>query len=377
MLSLGILESSAFTYPGAGTISYVGATSHHFVTTPSSISLTSLTGGSDAAALPDDLVTISYMTADVTTTPDDPTITTSGYDPLISLLSATDINRGKLRAWSKRMGATADTSITVPALSSDQAGSIVVKVYRGVHSDIQDVAATTATGTDSSIADPPSITPSTAGARIIAIGAGAGNATFTAISGMTDAVVATEGITAGHAGASLIVADKSDWTSGAYDPAAVTGGSSVGNDCWLAATIVLKPTNIVTPPVFTVIPTITSANGFYSIGDTLTGVPGTHNGIDTGYQWKRDGVAIGGETGTSYTLAAADEGKYITFNHSAINYLGSTTSPSLSTGPVAYPTYQTDSLIPAGDMQGGSDTFLPAGDMQSGSDNLLWVERLT
>lgn len=92
-------------------------------------------------------------------------------------------------------------------------------------------------------------------------------------------------------------------------------------------------------PVFSVLPSITSASGFYAEGDTLTGVPGTHNGFTTGYKWTRDGVDIGGAISTSYTLVSADVGCVIRFVHMAINALGESAGTSSPTATIGTPTY--------------------------------------
>jgi hypothetical protein len=77
------------------------------------------------------------------------------------------------------MGATPDTSITLTGgtLSADDAGAVVVQVWRGVDPTTPfDVTQTTATGTNSVLCDPPAITPVTPGAVIVSGGAGGHNA---------------------------------------------------------------------------------------------------------------------------------------------------------------------------------------------------------
>jgi hypothetical protein len=98
-------------------------------------------------------------------------------------------------------------------------------------------------------------------------------------------------------------------------------------------------------PTFSVNPSISSASGFYGTGDVLTGSPGTHNGGSESHQWKRDGVAIGGETGLAYTLQAADAGAAITFTVTAYTYVGlsgssrtAVSAPVTGTGDPVYST---------------------------------------
>jgi hypothetical protein len=72
-----------------------------------------------------------------------------------------------------------------------------------------------------------------------------------------------------------------------------------------------NPTAAVTGGIFTApVPKIT---GSAALGQTLNVTTGTWSPTATfTYQWKRDGVAIGGETGTSYPLAIDDIGAKIT-----------------------------------------------------------------
>ncbi len=62
------------------------------------------------------------------------------------------------------------------------------------------------------------------------------------------------------------------------------------------------------PPAFLVGPTI-SGNTF--VGETLT-CAATHTGVDSEFEWRRDGVAISGQTASTYLLVMADVGTTIT-----------------------------------------------------------------
>lgn len=132
------------------------------------------------------------------------------------------------------------------------------------------------------------------------------------------------------------------------------------------------------PPVVTLDPEITSRSGFFAVGDILDLDIGVANGFDPAIQWRRDGVNLGGATGTSYTLQALDEDAYIDATVKWWNYQGMTTATAASVGPVAAgPVYDSGALAPAGDMQDGGDRLIPDGDMQDGGDVLLWKERTT
>src|ERR1700740_3363238 len=75
-------------------------------------------------------------------------------------------------------------------------------------------------------------------------------------------------------------------------------------------------------------------------GQVLSAVNGTLNDSDatvTGYQWTRDGANISGATGSSYTVAEADEGHVLRVVETATDADGgpSTTSTSAATSAVS------------------------------------------
>lgn len=82
-------------------------------------------------------------------------------------------------------------------------------------------------------------------------------------------------------------------------------------------------------------PTIT---GTKTSGQTLTCVPGTYGGTPAPTitrAWLRDGVAIGGATGTTLVLSAPDVTKKISVRETATNTSGSVTSTSAQTVAIA------------------------------------------
>lgn len=87
-----------------------------------------------------------------------------------------------------------------------------------------------------------------------------------------------------------------------------------------------------TVPVFTANPTI---SGVANVGLTLTATTGTVSSEPTStWQWKADGVAIGGATSTTYVLTLSELGKSITVTQTATNSLGSAVATSSAVGPV-------------------------------------------
>jgi len=116
-------------------------------------------------------------------------------------------------------------------------------VFRGVDPTTpMDVTLTTATGGNSVLANPPSITPVTAGAWIACFGFGAhtdGTDTYTSAGDLT-LFTSSGGNTTndGTAGAGY----KDDWVSGSFDPGAWTfSGTDSTSFSWCAVTVALRP----------------------------------------------------------------------------------------------------------------------------------------
>jgi hypothetical protein len=89
------------------------------------------------------------------------------------------------------------------------------------------------------------------------------------------------------------------------------------------------------PPINTVAPSITT-DGTPTTGETVTCSTGTWS--PTGsytYQWKRNGVAIGGATANARTLVQADEGTSLTCTVTATNADGSASATSAAISPQA------------------------------------------
>jgi hypothetical protein len=92
-------------------------------------------------------------------------------------------------------------------------------------------------------------------------------------------------------------------------------------------------TDTATSPVNGVLPAISGEDT--DVGDVLTAYPGVWAPFaDFTYQWKRDGVNIGGATAATYTLVEADETTEITVTVTATNTGGSASATSL---PIAIP----------------------------------------
>lgn len=246
MSMLSRFGSLAAPAPAAATspIQYVGGTTAAITAstgTTTNVSLTALTGGAATSAALGDLVIVYYgvgASADRTIG-----VTTAGYTEVAELFSNDANFDTNLSVSYKVMGWSPDTEVTVSATGGiNDAGAVVVQVWRGVDPlNPFDATYTQATGIDTVLCDPPSITPSTAGAIIIAGGAGghgAGVQTFSSsdLSNFTTTggPNATNDITVG-------VGSKI-WTSGAFNPAAFTFSAADSTTySWAAITLALRP----------------------------------------------------------------------------------------------------------------------------------------
>lgn len=209
-------------------IELVGYTANTSVLGSTVIDLTSLTGGIGSAPQQNDYV-IVIVHSQTSSTNLDMTgiVTTSGYTNLIDLYQYETSVSLNLGISAKIMGSSPDTSVTVNTIS----GRALVVVYRGVDTTTpQDATATTATGSDGWTPDSPSITPSTAGAKVLSIGAGGSDSSVTAPSGYTN-----DAYTSG-----IAVASKA-WTSGAENPGSWSGWTVATNTGSGAVTMALRP----------------------------------------------------------------------------------------------------------------------------------------
>jgi hypothetical protein len=229
----------AIQFVGGAVDSKVGATSGN-----TTIPLNSgLTGGLAASVSANDLVIAVFGTA---ATADRTLAITDGTNPytlINSELYSNDLFDTNLRVAYKFMGGTPDTATTFgPTGDAADAGGMAVYVFRGVDTSTPlDVAAVPATGIDTSRANPAGITPTTAGAFVVAVGSAAhngGSDTFTSgdlsnfrTAGANDTNDVTIGI--GHI---------NNWSAGESNPAAFGHSQADSADfSWAAMSIALRP----------------------------------------------------------------------------------------------------------------------------------------
>lgn len=235
-----------------GTLVYVGGKAGNFVGATSgntNVALGSgLSGGAGSAVAAGDFVVVSYTTgskADRTLAIGDGTTAYTLVSPELYANGTT--NDTNLRVAYKFMGSTPDANVVLgPSGNAADGAGYAVHVWRNVDPTTPlDVTPTAATGTATSRPNPPSITPLTANAVVIAATGGAaatGTTAFT-FSGASN-LVQDNGVDTQDGRASLA---SYTWSSGALDPAAAGAGSNNAADSWAAITFALRPATYVPP----------------------------------------------------------------------------------------------------------------------------------
>lgn len=222
---------------GAGGIQLVGWKVTHHGNGTTSVSLTDLSG-LISAPQENDLVVVASVC--VTSISGDLDMTCSGFTEVADLY-ANDTVDANLGVFLKRMTSSPDTTITLNDPPSGNIMSVAIMVFRGVNSTPQDVTATTATGTNSVLANPPSITPATIGAVVVAIGGGAhqaGDVDFA--SSDLNGFITDSGNDVNES--TIGMGWSGPWVSGAVNPAAFTfGAADNGQYSWAACCLALRP----------------------------------------------------------------------------------------------------------------------------------------
>lgn len=241
-------------YVGGNTATKAGATSGN-----STISLTALTGGISSSAAAGDIVIAVFATGSTADRTLSITDGTTAYTLIATELYANGTtNDTNLRVAYKRLTA-ADASVTFgPTGNNADAGAMAVHVWRGADSiNPLDVAATTATGTGTGRPNPAAITPTTTGTVIIIAG-GASAATGAVFTASYLSNFRT--VTSADTQDAMVGIGSIAWTSGTYDGAQWTGGTTNAADSWAAVTIALKDAvdQTLTPSLFT------NTNTFYA-----------------------------------------------------------------------------------------------------------------
>jgi hypothetical protein len=357
-------NSAAIQYVGGYAAGFAGST------TGQSVSLTSLTGGIASAPAADDLVIVYYgvstLSADIAIGVD-----TAGYTEVAELFQ-TDLSAANLSVSYKVMGSTPDTTVTVS--SSNQITyhrAVAIQVWRGVDKILPlDVARTTATGANSILCNPPSITPSTAGSVIVAGGVGAAGSTNNIVFSSSDlSSFLTAGSAIGSAYNANIGLGYKTWTSGAFDPAAFTINTSDNTGwSWAAVTLALRPNqNQPGPLLISQASTQNTSSGTTLVinkptgtreGDLMVAIMGygaNSQGTWTGATGWTEVADLNEGSGhrVAYKVAGASEGASYTFTCTNSDLLGGTI---LTYRNAAYDTIGSFSALATG----GSAITVPA-----------------
>lgn len=227
------------TVPTYKRLQYVGGAFANGASANYNVALNALTGGIGTAAQAGDLVIVNngFVSTAARTTG----VVTAGYTSLWSGFG--DDTRDANMSVSYKRLTTAETSVTVRGSTVASNGSnTVVHVWRNTDPTTPiDVTTVGATGIDSRAINPPSITPITPNAMVIA----AGYTTHTTImSGVIPPLGFSRMVQASHDPGNVGVAVMAarPWTGiGAVDPGVFTIGSTSTADSWAAATLVLRP----------------------------------------------------------------------------------------------------------------------------------------
>lgn len=225
-----IAASASIEYVGGYTVGFTGSSSDRTITFGGN-----LTGGLASSASAGDLVIIYFGTASLSNTD----LVVTGYTELTELFSGSTYDTNLVVAY-KEMGEVPDTTIllTGGTRSANDAGVVVIHVFRNV--DPTTILTTTAPATTSVICNPPAVTPTVAGSYIVAGGAGAHSRGTITYSSSDLTAFLSSGADDTHD--STVGAGYKEWTSGEFDPAAFTFGSTNSSGFSSAAvTLVLQP----------------------------------------------------------------------------------------------------------------------------------------
>jgi hypothetical protein len=258
-------------------ISFIGShVGTHAATSTQTINFSSLLNdvGGTPTVLENDVVVVTYVHSMATTaTRTLAQCTPSGYtNAHASIIQQNDSNAVSMAVSYKIMTATPDTSVGIPAAAATTNGvGYAIYVFRGVDiTNVLDVTTTTANAGNTGVANAPSITPTTAGSWIVVCGgaAVAAGAVFTNPVGLSATTnhFRSATITTTTNDANVGVGLKTDWSSGAFDPAVFGGSTSTNTGSWGAASLVLRGADrTLTPSLFTNTqtfhgPTVTASN---------------------------------------------------------------------------------------------------------------------
>lgn len=257
-------------YVGGRTASFVGSSG-----TNTDISLSgTLSGGVATSPAQDDVIVLVYSTGSVSNR--SIKVNTAGYLLVGEKDYSNDTYDNNLVIYVKVAGASETTVQVGPTLNANDAGAVAIHVWRNIDLDILVEKVEHATITNTALINPPSITPVTSGAIVIA---GGGSGHITSLVYNTPALLSNFIQTNGADAYDTTVAIGSGtWTSGAFDVAQFTLSSGTDSTSYSnnSFAIALKPG----PTVSSDYPTIVDAtnDSGNNTSSTVTTPTGTASG---------------------------------------------------------------------------------------------------
>jgi len=176
----------------------------------------------------------------------DPGVSTSGYTEIDDLFISNTRAANLSLNW-KAMGSTPDTSVVANASNAAGSGSVAIAlVYRYVDPtnplDIAYVAANHSVKVNGAqIADPPAITPVSAGAKVLSVVCATGDTTPASVNPPTGPSLRAGQTNGGSSRGFRIGCADFAWTSGSYDEAVWTSTEIGASDASIAMVVALKP----------------------------------------------------------------------------------------------------------------------------------------
>lgn len=251
-MSLHVNQLTGFGAGGDSGIQFVGsasATKTAAVSGNSTLAISSgLSGGISSGAQNGDFVIAAFAVGSNTDRTLSITDGTNSYTLIGSELYRSNASGGEdvnLRVGYKFI--TSDTNVTFgPTQSTSDPGVVAVYVFRGVNAGTPIDATTTTATADGYDANPPSITPVTAGAFIVAVGATNFQDVATVFnnpSDLTSFVTVSSAGTGGTKSVTIGVGQKNNWVSGSFNPNAMIlpSGSDARYATYAAMSIALRP----------------------------------------------------------------------------------------------------------------------------------------
>jgi hypothetical protein len=263
--------AAAPTYVGGRTASFVGSTG-----TDTDISLSgTLSGGVATSPAQDDVIVLVYSTGSNSANRNIK-VNTAGYLLVGEKDFSNDTYDAHLIIYVKVAGASETTVQVGPTLNANDAGAVAIHVWRNIDLDILVEKVEHVSIANTVLINPPSITPVTSGAIVIA-GGGSGHASNLVYN--TPALLSNFiQVNSSDAFRTTLAIGSGTWTSGAFDVAQFTLSSGLDSTAYSnnSFSLALKPG----PTVSSDYPTIVDAtnDSGSNTSSTVTTPTGTASG---------------------------------------------------------------------------------------------------